>query len=71
MNTGDFLTDQLINISKAGAYEAIITYYKRLKTENKNLRDVIDHLAKTLVRIGDDDIKRYAREILSLNNEKI
>lgn len=50
-NMGDFAQDQLVAISKAGAYDAIAEDYRKAKNQNealkKSLNDVLDLIKNT------------------------
>ena len=47
----DFLTESIVNISKAGAYDAIKDNYSELQMENKAMADMIGNLIATGKRV--------------------
>jgi predicted nucleic acid-binding Zn-ribbon protein len=54
--TGKDLEQQIINISKASAYDTLRNYVTELKQENQSLRDRIEHLENIIKEYCDQAI---------------
>jgi hypothetical protein len=55
-NMSDFLHDQIINISKAGAYDAIKDNYGVALEQNKILKKAIRDAVDLIINTGSEDI---------------